>query len=153
MDGLISVFSFLPKNAAEIYSNFGENWIDFKTNLEGNCEDNRHCILSGENQIKLLRSGLRLQVLICIFDSILLNTDIIDNITNDNNNNNINNINSNSNHNGTNNNNNNDKNIINCERTNFIRNLHSFALTCVRATPLIAVAVRTSLFFGSVNQR
>ena len=150
MDGLISVFSFLPKNAAEIYSNFGENWIDFKTNLEGNCEDNRHCILSGENQIKLLRSGLRLQVLICIFDSILLNTDIIDNITNDNNSNDISNINSN--HNGTNNNNNN-KDNINSERTNFIRNLHSFALTCVRATPLIAVAVRTSLFFGSVNQR
>ena len=50
-------------------------------------------------------------------------------------------------------NNNNDKDKINSERTNFIRNLHSFALTCVRATPLIAVAVRTSLFFGSVNQR
>ena len=162
LDAVISVFAKLPKNAAEMYSNFGEHWVDYRANLEGFHVDNRRCLTSGENQISLLRNALRLQFIISLFDSILVsNKDDNDNTVrtvnldikekligirkNDQNR---------------------DYDYDNCKnrngysaeglvnvRTSLTRNLHTLAIICVRAIPLLAITVRTSLFFGAMNQR
>ena len=159
LDAVIYVFGKLPKNAAEMYSNFGENWVDYRANLEGYHADRRRCLISGENQISLLRNALRLQFLVSLFDSILLPKK-----DNDDNMNRMVNVDSNGNSIGI------RKNVENCnyddnsrncsnaeplliERTSLPRNLRTLAMICLRAIPLLGITVRTSLFFGAMNQR
>ena len=171
LEGIMAINCSLPKNAGEIYSNFGENWLDFKSNIEGCCVSSRQCVLSGENKIQFLDAACRLQKLLSLFNSIFIeskNTNSnIDN-SNSNNNNSNDNIYSNnkisSNSNDSNqekhtdsdkNENNEDKNKNNTVFSS--RNLRSRVLilagSCARVIPLTAVTVRTCLFFGALNQR
>ena len=151
LDAIISIFSKLPNKATEIYSNFGEHWVDFKANLEGNCNESRHCILSSKNQISLLRNSYRLQFIISLIDSTISlknnNIDIKNNINNYENKSNDDNYEFND--------RNKNKNInksLNVPKPLY-RNLHTLAISCTHAMPLLGIAVRTGLLFGAINQR
>jgi hypothetical protein len=183
LEGIMAINCSLPKNAGEIYSNFGENWLDFKSSIEGCCVSSRQCVLSGENKIQFLDAACRLQKLLSLFNSLFMeskntNLNIDDNYSNNNNSNNNNSNNNNSNINNSNINNSNnsinsndsnhekncdsDKNENNEDKNknNTVfssRNLRSRVLilagSCARVIPLTAITVRTCLFFGALNQR
>ena len=74
LSGIMAINSCLPRNVGEIYSNFGENWLDFKTNIEGSCVSSRQCVLSGENKIQLLDAACRLQKLLSLFNSVFIDS-------------------------------------------------------------------------------
>ena len=156
LEGIMAINSSLPRNAGEIYSNFGENWLDFKTNVEGCCVSSRQCILSGENKIRLLDAACRLQKMISLFNSVFIESKNINSSVD--NNDNIRNSS------GSGNNDYDAKNTKNIEedikkdyRICSSRNLRSrvliFTGSCARVIPLTAITVRTCLFFGALNQR
>lgn len=141
LDAIMSVFSYLPDSAGKIYSNFGENWIDFKANLEGNCISSRHCILSGEKKIQLLIGAVKLQKILSYFDAVITasKSKSKSNLETD-------------------------PSSLKKEKGesstrsaqnswNLRARVLSMAVCCVRVVPLAAVTVRTCLFFGAVNQR
>ena len=161
LEGIMAINCSLPRNAGEIYSNFGENWLDFKSNIEGCCVSSRQCILSGENKIQFLDAACRLQKLLSLFNSIFIeskNTSLnIDDSNNSNNNNSNNYINSNQEKHSDNNKNDDNKDKIKNNTVFSSRNLRSRVLilagSCARVIPLTAITVRTCLFFGALNQR
>ena len=138
LDAIMAIFSYLPDSAGKIYSNFGENWVDYKANLEGNCVSSRHCILSGEKKIQLLNGAVKLQKILSYFDAVITDSKglesgprSVNNEKNENNN----------------------ENKMRENPRNLRSRVLSMAVCCVRVVPLAAVTVRTSLFFGAANQR
>ena len=161
LDGIMTIFSYVPTDSGRIYSNFGENWVDYKANLEENCICSRQCIISGEKKIQILDAGLRIQMLISLFDATFLQSDDNNsestlNLTENDKNKKLNssailspsNINKSE-----------MKNSVEINKIDKIkfRNLRSRVLSlgilCVRAVPLASLSVRTCLFFGAANQR
>ena len=171
LSGIMAINSCLPRNAGEIYSNFGENWLDFKTNIEGSCVSSRQCVLSGENKIQLLDAACRLQNLLSLFSSTFIESKKTNLSVNDNNgrdsssgsnsNSNSNSSSSSSSSSSSDNYNNNKNNESNDKggdaNSNTPRNLRARVLilagSCARVIPLTAITVRTCLFFGALNQR
>ena len=160
LDGIMTIFSYVPTDSGRIYSNFGENWVDYKANLEENCICSRQCIISGEKKIQILDAGLRIQMLISLFDATFLQSD-------DNNSESTLNLTENNHkkHNSSailspsNINKSEMKNSVEINKIDKIkfRNLRSrvlsLGISCVRAVPLASLSVRTCLFFGAANQR
>jgi predicted hydrocarbon binding protein len=136
LDAIMAIFSYLPDSAGKIFSNFGENWADYKANLEGNCVSSRHSILSGEKKIQLLNGAVKLQKILSYFDAVITESKIPEFDPSS--------VNKekeeNSNQNGQ-------------KSRNLRSRVLSMAVCCVRVVPLVAVTVRTCLFFGAANQR
>jgi predicted hydrocarbon binding protein len=139
LDAIMAVFSYLPDSAGKIFSNFGENWVDYKANLEGNCVSSRHCILSGEKKIQLLNGATKLQKMLSYFDAVITESKIPESGPSslnkekekekeENNQNGL-------------------------KSQNLRARVLSMAICCARVVPLAAVTVRTCLFFGAANQR
>jgi hypothetical protein len=191
IDGIISVYEILPQNCTEIFSNYGQHWDEYHSNMESNnkneCkyekytnenevnfnfflenqksgnikqyENNPSSIKSNMKQIQLLKTSIRFQLLLSLFDITLLNTDIRNTDTDINNtdihNTHIHNtairnmgasgLSSSSSISSYQNKKNKDSLLY--------KSILRLSTNCVRIIPLLAITIRSSLLFGCMNYR